>query len=191
MNSPKRSGALTLPDESPENLKNAEIQYKDTYYSDKTAIAHLKELYLVESRQRYPNVPEYGRVAPSFKATKTNDLTKAIITFLRLKGAQAERITSEGRIIDQRKTFTDVIGFVRSVGSIKRIPSSSQRGTADISATIAGRSVKIEVKNINTKDRQSHAQVDYQAQVENAGGIYLIASSLPQFVNWYYSKFGR
>jgi hypothetical protein len=61
------------------------------------------------------------------------------------------------------------------------------RGTADISATIAGKSVKIEVKI--GSDRQSPAQHEYQKAVEQAGGIYFIASSFEQFMDWYNVKF--
>ena len=56
-------------------------------------------------------------------------------------------------------------------------------GTADISATIGGRSVKIEVKV--GRDRQSEAQRIYQQQVEAAGGIYYIATDFESFVKWY------
>ena len=63
-------------------------------------------------------------------------------------------------------------------------------GSADISATIAGLSIKIEVKNSNTGDRQSQAQKLYQQGIEQAGGVYIIATSLAQFINCYYSRFG-
>ncbi|KAF2380358.1 hypothetical protein BSN82_16780, partial [Acinetobacter baylyi] len=48
-------------------------------------------------------------------------------------------------------------------------------GSADISATIKGRSVKIEVKY--GKDRQSQAQKDYQKAIEKAGGTYIIVKT--------------
>ena len=58
-----------------------------------------------------------------------------------------------------------------------------QVGSADISATIEGRSVKIEIKV--GSDRQSEAQKRYQQQVENAGGTYFIATSFEQFEDWF------
>jgi hypothetical protein len=65
------------------------------------------------------------------------------------------------------------------------IPSGSTKGSADISATIAGRSVKIEVKA--GKDRQSEAQKKYQADIERSGGVYIIARTFGEFLWWYES----
>ncbi|HJY63731.1 MAG TPA: hypothetical protein VJ455_06205 [Ignavibacteria bacterium] len=62
-----------------------------------------------------------------------------------------------------------------------------QPGTADISATIAGRSVKIEVKI--GRDKQSQKQKEYQRQVEASGGLYFIAKSFDQFFTWYNELF--
>ena len=57
---------------------------------------------------------------------------------------------------------------------------TSTAGSADISATIKGRSVKIEVKI--GKDRQSEAQKRYQENIEKAGGTYYIAKNFDDFV---------
>jgi hypothetical protein len=43
--------------------------------------------------------------------------------------------------------------------------------------------VKIEVKI--GRDRQSEAQVEYQRQVEAAGGVYVIAKTFDGFLTWY------
>jgi len=56
-------------------------------------------------------------------------------------------------------------------------------GSADISATIYGRSVKIEVKI--GKDRQSEAQKNYQAMIERSGGTYIIAKDFDLFLEWF------
>lgn len=126
-------------------------------------------------------------VKPKFTDKTANGLTKAIIKFLQLEGWQAERITTTGRLIDQRKTYTDVVGFRRTIGSTKWIPGTSTRGSADISATIAGKSVKIEVKI--GRDKQSPAQKKYQADIERSGGIYFIAKDFESFYKWYNSTF--
>lgn len=60
-----------------------------------------------------------------------------------------------GRMVDDRKTYIDVIGRYKTIGSVKWVKGTSTAGTADISATIAGRSVKIEIKI--GADRQSHS----------------------------------
>ena len=67
--------------------------------------------------------------------------------------------------------------------------SNTTKGSADISATIAGRSVKIEVKI--GLDHQSEAQRRYQASIERAGGLYFVAKDFTTFVEWYSEKFNR
>lgn len=143
----------------------------------------LESLYRIYSKQRWPTAPDHIRPVPKWSEKNANELTKTVIDFLQLSGMQAERISNEGRVIDNRKTVTDVLGQRRTVGSVKRIKSSMTKGTADISATIFGRSVKIEIKY--GKDRQSEAQKKYQADIERAGGIYIIVKEFDKFVEWY------
>ena len=133
--------------------------------------------------KRTPNVPSIAIPKPKYSDTTANGLTKCIVDFLQMNGCQAERISVEGRVIDSRKTYTDAIGRNRTIGTVKRIKSSSQVGSADISATIAGKSVKIEVKI--GKDSQSSKQKQYQDQIESAGGSYLIAKNFQEFYDWY------
>jgi hypothetical protein len=76
-----------------------------------------------------------------------------------------------------------VVGIRRTVGSLTWIPGTGTKGSADISATIQGRSVKIEIKI--GRDRQSQAQLDYQADIERAGGIYVIIKTLEDFFQWF------
>jgi hypothetical protein len=65
----------------------------------------------------------------------------------------------------------------------KWTPGQGTKGTADISATINGKSVKIEVKY--GRDRQSEVQKQYQEKIESAKGIYYIARDFDSFVEWY------
>ena len=83
-----------------------------------------------------------------------------------------------GRQLDTRVTFQDVTGRIRTIGSKKWIPGTGTNGTADISATINGKSVKIEVK-IGT-DRQAQSQIAYQRAIESAGGLYYVAHSFDE-----------
>jgi hypothetical protein len=126
--------------------------------------------------------PDYV-VRTKFSDKTANGLTKAIVAFLKLNGCQAERISNMGRYIDDSKIVTDVIGFQRKIGSGKYIKGTGTNGTADISATIKGKSVKIEVKI--GKDRQSDAQKKYQADIERAGGLYWIAKDFDGFIIQY------
>jgi hypothetical protein len=116
-----------------------------------------------------------GRSAPGCE--------KNIVDFLQLLGHQAEKISVTGRSIDNSKKITDVIGRERMIGSRTWIPSTSARGSADISATIFGLSVKIEVKI--GKDRQSKHQIEYESTINDAGGIYLIARSEEDLLDKY------
>lgn len=142
-----------------------------------------------KNKRDYPNLPDKARVMPKYEDKTANGLTKCIIEFLNMTdGCHAERISSEGRVIDDRQTVVNVIGQTVTKGSIKRIKSSGQVGTADISATVLGRSVKIEVK---IKDRQSEAQKEYQRQIENAKGYYVIAKDFEGFYNWFIAKFKK
>jgi hypothetical protein len=90
-------------------------------------------------------------------------------------------------MIDRRKVVKDCLGQSLIIGSTEWIKSSMQRGTADISATIYGRSIKIEVKIQN--DKQSEAQRIYQAQVEASDGVYYVARDFQSFYGWYYKTF--
>jgi hypothetical protein len=88
-----------------------------------------------------------------------------------------------GRPIDNRKQVTDVIGRTKTIGSMTWGKSTATKGSADISATIQGRSVKIEVKI--GKDRQSEDQKVYQANIEKSGGQYWIAKNFDDFIKKY------
>jgi preprotein translocase subunit SecA len=80
------------------------------------------------------------------------------------------------------------MGVRRTIGRFEWVYGTGTRGSADISATIAGKSVKIEVK---IKDQQSQHQKEYQRQVEAAGGIYVIARNFQEFNDWYAQNFSK
>jgi hypothetical protein len=143
-------------------------------------LKHLKQEAMLEL---YPNVPKYALSAPKFEDKTANGLTKCIIEFLQLSNHQAERINTMGRPIDNRKQVTDVIGRTKTIGSMTWGKSTATKGSADISATIQGRSVKIEVKI--GADRQSEDQKVYQANIEKSGGKYWIAKNFDDFIKKY------
>jgi len=98
----------------------------------------------------------------------SNTIENCIVLYAKWTGLyQAENIKNTG-------TWRPGIGY---------IPGRGQKGTADISATIRGKSVKIEVKY--GKDRQSDDQKAYQAEVERAGGLYWIVRTFTDFMNQY------
>lgn len=132
------------------------------------------------SESRMP--PEYI-VRTKYTDKTANGLTKAIVKWINLNGYQAERISTSGRWVDNSKVVTDVLGNRKKIGSGKYIKGSGTKGSADISATIKGRSIKIEVKI--GKDRQSELQIEYQKAIERAGGIYFIAKDFDSFYQFY------
>jgi hypothetical protein len=143
-------------------------------------LKHLKQESMLEA---YPNVPKYALSTPKYEDKTANGLTKCIIEFLQLSNHQAERINTMGRPIDNRKQITDVIGRTKTIGSMTWGKSTATKGSADISATIQGRSVKIEVKI--GADRQSQDQKIYQENIEKSGGQYWIAKNFDDFIKKY------
>jgi F0F1-type ATP synthase alpha subunit len=111
--------------------------------------------------------------------TTANGLTKCVIDYINFSGGQAERISNTGRYIDESRIVTDVLGNRKKIGSGKYIKGTGTNGTADISATFKGKSIKIEIK---MKDKQSEAQKEYQQAIERAGGIYFICHNFDEFL---------
>ena len=129
------------------------------------------------------SMPTHCIPKPKFSDSSANNLTKAIIKYIELMGYQAERISNTGRYIDNKKMVKDIQGQTKQIGSGQYIPGTGTNGTADISATIKGKSIKIEVKF--GKDRQSDAQKEYQQNIERSGGVYYIAKDFESFYNFY------
>ena len=143
-------------------------------YQKSQAVKDLERLAYDYFRTEHPNFPEYAIPPQSYRDDTANGLTRCVVDFIRYNGGQAERINTTG-MPEQRG------------GRIVWRKSNTMKGSADISATIAGRSVKIEVK-IGT-DRQSEAQRRYQASIERAGGLYFVAKDFTTFVEWYGETF--
>jgi hypothetical protein len=138
--------------------------------------AMLHELKLQRYAITHPNYPQDYIPKTMYKDSTANGLTRAICDYINYNGYQAERINTMGTAREKKTTAGKVIGVTWTKGT-------STAGSADISATIKGRSVKIEVKI--GKDRQSDAQKRYQENIEKAGGIYIIAKDFDSFVEWY------
>ena len=146
------------------------------HYRKPQAVRELERMALDHFRRDHPNFPEYAIPPQSYRDNTANGLTKCIVDYIRYNGGQAERVATIG-MPEQRG------------GRIVWRKSNTTKGSADISATIAGRSVKIEVKI--GLDHQSEAQRRYQASIERAGGLYFVAKDFTTFVEWYSEKFNR
>lgn len=138
----------------------------------KKALKALSELDYQAKQDRYKAVPAHALPRAKFTDKNANGLTKAILTWLTLSGHYASRIQSQGQYNPKLKRWTK---------------STVKRGIGDIMAVIAGQSIMIEVKT--GKDSQSIWQKKTQAQVEASGGIYFIARTFDDFMNWYKGNF--
>lgn len=136
----------------------------------------LHQLKVNQKKETHPNYPPEYIPKTMYKDSTANGLTRAICDYINLHGYQAERINTMGTAREKKTTDGRVIGVTWTKGT-------STAGSADISATIKGRSVKIEVKI--GKDRQSEAQKRYQDNIERAGGTYYIATNFDDFVDFF------
>jgi hypothetical protein len=147
--------------------------------------AKLKALELEALRLKHPTIDQKYLAFTDWKDNSANSLTNCVIAFVQYMGGQAERISSQGQYREGAKIQigTGEIAYQKQLPG-KWTPGQSTKGTADISSTIRGRSVKIEIKQ---KDKQSDVQKQYQAAIERAGGVYLIVRNFDEFVVWYES----
>lgn len=143
----------------------------------------LNALMMEQLKQKYPNMPEAYIPKTDWTDNSANALTKCVIAWIQFNGGQAERISSQGQYREGAKiqVGSGIMAHTKQLPG-KWTPGQSTKGTADISCTIRGRSVKIEIKQ---KDKQSEAQKQYQQAIENAGGVYIIVRNFDDFVIWY------
>ena len=133
-------------------------------------------------REKHPMVPEHCLAKSAWSEKTANGLTRMVTSFLTFTGHQAERINTMGTFRGPKK-YTNLDGVTRSVGKGTYTKTTGTKGSADISATVNGRSVKIEIKI--GADRQSEDQKRYQESIERAGGVYKIVKNFDEFIEWY------
>lgn len=138
------------------------------------------EAHIHHFRAQYPSAFKDGHYTPPVPPNikKGNGLTLAIVNFLNWQGHNATRINTMGRAVETTEKVA--FGILRTK---KYIPSATRKGTADVTATIRGRSVKIEVKA--GTDRPSPDQLKEQARERAAGGIYEFVHSMEEFFTYY------
>jgi hypothetical protein len=140
--------------------------YKEKYYTAHAAYTKkTKPLFFASGHYFLPTIP---------KIKTSNGLTKFILNYVNWTGYRATRISSAGRYIEAKNAQ----GHKIANGGMF-IPSTTRKGTADISCTINGRSVMIEIKIGN--DKPSDFQLREQAKECAAGGIYEFISTPEEF----------
>jgi hypothetical protein len=144
---------------------------------NKQRLIDLETAYL---KEKYPSMPEFALAKTKWADSSANALTKSVVSFINLSGYQAERINTTGM---WRQGVKLKVGEGTRQMPGKWTKGTGTKGSADISATINGRSVKIEIKY--GKDKQSEAQIRYQEMIERAGGTYLIVNNFDDFIQWF------
>ncbi len=138
------------------------------------AVNELVTMDLEQKKMRYQNVPDYALPKMNVNTSTANGLTQSIIKWLELKGHYCSRIQSQGQ-------YNPTLG--------RWTKSTTKRGIGDLIAIINGQTVMIEIKT--GSDRQSQWQKQTQKQVEESGGVYIIARSFNDFLQWYKSKISK
>lgn len=147
---------------------NLEIAELWDFGSNESPLKQLARRVEAINARKFPSVPPHGRRNQVFRDQTANELTRSIIAFIGVIGGMAERISNTGR--------------QQTVGNKTRwIYGTGKNGTADISATWRGKSIKIEVK-ATKGEKQSEDQKKYQQAIEQARGIYIIARSFQGFL---------
>jgi len=166
-----------------QKLSNCKAIKVQSCYKKPASVKELEDAYLADQKQKHPTIPDKVFAKKRFRDDTANGLTMCIITFIRLNGGQAERINTTGRLMRSNLNCLGEKVHRMAYMSNKWVPGTSTCGSADISATNNGRSVKIEVKI--GRDRQSEYQKRYQEAIEKSGGLYFIARDFPSFKEWY------
>jgi hypothetical protein len=148
------------------------------------ALQYITEVKTKEILMRYGDKAHAFLYQAKFSDKSEKELERCILYFAELEGFQAERIKVKPNRVDNRRHFIDAAGFNRTIGSVTFTKSSMQAGSADMSLTIRGMSVKCEIKI--GKDFQKKNQKEYQQQVERAGGQYWIVKTFQEFFDKYH-----
>ena len=121
-------------------------------------------------QRQYPQAYRDGFYCkPKMPKTATaNGLTNFIVNYIDWTGGHANRISSAGRYIPGNKYEGGMF-----------IPSTTKKGTADVSAIINGKAIMLEVKV--GRDRPSEVQLKVQQQVRQAGGVYEFVGTPEEF----------
>jgi hypothetical protein len=146
-----------------------------------TSLQRYQQAHYEHMCRKFPTVVKDGHYTLPIRRDprKANGLTKMVIEFLLWNGHRATRIASSGRIIKAPQRQESGISLLTS----KYIPGTTRKGTADVSATIKGRSCMFEIKVGN--DKASEYQLKEQALERSAGGQYEFIKTFEQFLEWY------
>jgi len=138
-------------------------------------LEQLTELAYEDKKQKHPLVPIHALPKPKkFKDTTANELTKTILTYIRLTGNYCDRINNMGVYDKKFKGYRK---------------ANTRKGICDIMASkkiiIQDREIAINV-GIEVKigkDKLSEHQLHMQEEITKSGGVYIIATNWDTFYN--------
>lgn len=131
----------------------------------------------------------YDMIIDPYTDKTTNGLTRCIIDYLNFSGHWASRVNTQGQARVQKiPRYSLISGQVEHTDKVTWSKSTTRKGHPDISAIVRGRALKIEVKV--GADTMREDQLKEQARIEHAGGLYHIATSFHQFLQWFNQTFG-
>jgi len=160
-------------DNATKSLKSAKKSKVEVTPSQKKL---LKELSTLECQKKIDSctIPlKLSIYVPKpFIINTTNGLTNSIIRYFQLHNHFAERISTQGTWDAKLKCYRH---------------STGTKGSADISAIVNGKTVKIEIKF--GKDVLSDAQKSYADKVRQSGALYYVAKDFFEFINWFNTNF--
>jgi hypothetical protein len=133
-------------------------------------LQHLTELDYAAKRAAHPTMPY--PVKTKFSDKTANDLTRAIVRTFQLHGHFATRLQSTGQYRDDLSQW---------------VASQQRAGMPDVSATVRGRSVYVEVKH--GADRLSAQQRDTIAALEQSEAMVYVARDFAGFWQWFQASF--
>lgn len=130
------------------------------------------ELQRAKNAHAESKYPEFfkanGEIRGKWNDETANGLTKAIVEYLDYLGGNFTRVNVMGT---PRKGKDGKLIFTKS---------TTKAGTADIVGVFKGRYTAIEVKI--GADRQSKDQIEQMNQTRAAGGLYIIARNMTEFL---------
>jgi hypothetical protein len=135
------------------------------------------EIHKKWSKNKFPSVHKDGHYSlPKMPDIRTsNGLTNYLVNAINWMGGNATRVSSAGRMVDaQQKQPSGTVLTVK-----KYIPSTTRKGTADVTATFKGKSFKFEIKIGN--DKPSNYQLEEQKREIAAGGYYFFIKTPDDF----------
>jgi len=129
---------------------------------------------------------------PKYPNVKTaNGLSLFACNYFTYLGQRLERTNNMGRRIDNRKTYVDVLGHTRQIGSIEWQKGTGERGTSDLKGHFkpfgARWAIPVYIEVKAGKDRMSQEQKEYMERVTSTGAMHLILRTpedLYQFVDY-------